>query len=153
MIMGLLPGDISYNQSLLLFYLSSLLATSMIGYAARNHRLLERRAGLKSGLGTTVLVLLNESGLLHAIVQVSSVIYPYVLRSGSTSDGPKWTSKDTVSIGYAVFQNATQIITATYPPALIVLVSYKFTIADRIQSMESAASNPPSIDRESGGGA
>lgn len=89
--MGLLPGDISYNQSLLLFYLSSLLATSMIGYAARyvelivdrtdtltsyplpsisNHRLLERRAGLKSGLGTTVLVLLNESGLLHAIVQV-----------------------------------------------------------------------------------
>ncbi|TFK95392.1 hypothetical protein BDV98DRAFT_577791 [Pterulicium gracile] len=97
----------------------------MIGYVAYQYRRTEAKSGVKFN-GAKILVLLAESGLVYAILQI--IRLSLILSFGEST--PAYGSLDT---GYAIFQSANLVVVAMYPPSLIIIIDRGYSIADTVQ--------------------
>lgn len=104
----------------------NLLATGIIGYAAWGHFRDESYLGRKSFRGARVLLHLTESGLFYAMIQIVRLGLVLGLNPSTPIFGSLFT-------GSRAFNTASAIVTAMYTPAVILIVTHGFSIADDIQ--------------------
>jgi hypothetical protein len=106
---------------------TNLLATFMTGYTTYGHVALVSRAGAGMGrVGARILLLLTESGLIYAIIQ----IIRFALTISIVPSTPVYGSLFTAA---GIFQSATTILTAMYTPALILIVHHGYSATDSMQ--------------------
>lgn len=109
---------------------SNLLATTIIGHTAWRHLVIPQRSGvdrLHQTSGAMVLLYLTESGAFYAAIQIVRL----ALSLSVVPSTPVYGSLHTAS---NIFTYATAIITAMYPPAVILIIRNNLSITDNIDS-------------------
>jgi hypothetical protein len=104
---------------------ANLVTTCMMAYTAYIHISLESLDGIRSMrfTGTRVLILLTESGLLYAVVQILRLALTVSVVPSTPINGSLVTATH-------VFERTTMILAAMYPPALILIINYNCSMDD-----------------------
>jgi hypothetical protein len=126
---------------------ANLVTTCMMGYTAYIHTSLEFLNGIRSMrfTGTRVLILLTESGLLYAVIQIIRLAL-------TVSVGPYTPYNGSLATATHIFNRATTILAAMYSPSLILIINYKCSMEDSATpiafdtSIFRTTSDPPSQD-------
>jgi hypothetical protein len=104
---------------------ANLLATGMIGFTAYRHGALSAKSGLKLD-GTKILILLTESGLLYAALQIVRL----GLAASVVPSTPPYGSLNTATY---VFERTSFVVSSMYTPALIIIIHHRYSFTDTVQ--------------------
>lgn len=122
----------NFDISAILGYSSSsasiavnLCATAMIAFKFHQHRLLAAQAGVRLR-SLKILLLLVESGFLYATIQIARLALAISIVPSTPVYGVLHTAQK-------VFESISQIVTAIYTPATILIISSRHSIADTVQ--------------------
>jgi hypothetical protein len=91
------------------------------------------------------LILLTESGLLYAVIQIIRLALVVSVVPSTPQNGSLVTA-------FQVFERTTMIIAAMYPPALILIINHNYSMADSViststdTSISRSTSDPPFHD-------
>jgi hypothetical protein len=126
---------------------ANLFTTCMMGYTAYIHISLESLSGIRSLrlTGTRVLILLTESGLLYAVIQIIRLALTVSIVPSTSQNGSLVTA-------FQIFERTTSIIAAMYPPALILIINYNYSMEETTTpicfdtAIFRSTSNPPTHD-------
>ncbi|TFL00041.1 hypothetical protein BDV98DRAFT_605511 [Pterulicium gracile] len=108
--------------SSLLSIMANIMATTMIGITAYRQVTLETSSRVRLS-SSRILTHLTESGLFYALLQIARL----ALTVSVVPSTPRYSTLDTAQ---RVFQRGGAIVTAMYPPALILIVNHGCSVAD-----------------------